>query len=231
MPDIKLTPRETIPVDFYDEIDVRVQKPRDINVDVNKPGDDRVMPDMVNVNVEPPNIPIDIVDSRKNVYEFKLNLRRALNGDLMIFDHSDIDIIILLEKKKIVAFAKDMMSEVVYGAENRLFTHLRKQGVIAYDSIQGGNVYGSMEGLLLEKKQEGEPEAFDYVLYQISEWMKLEKPHTDFIESHDEMMDDALLDPDEENSTELGEVPHEDEKGSIRQHGLFAPYLYGRYTY
>ena len=229
MPDIKLTPRDMIDVDFYDEVDVNVRQPTDINVNVRSPGDNR--PETVRINMEPPRIPVEVVDSRENVHEFKLNLRRALNGDLMIFDHADIDIIILLEKKKVVAFAKDMMSEVVYGAENRLFTYLRRQGVVAYDSIQGGNVYGSMEGLLLEMKEEAEPEALDYVLYQISEWMKLEKPHTDFLESHDEMMDDALLNPDDEHSTELGEVPHEEEKGSIRQHGLFAPYLYGRYTY
>ena len=49
--------------------------------------------------------------------------------------------------------------------------------------------------------------------------------------AHDEMMDNAMLDPDAENSTELGEVPHEEEKGSILQHNLFAPYLYGKYTY
>jgi hypothetical protein len=39
------------------------------------------------------------------------------------------------------------------------------------------------------------------------------------------------LRPDGEYSTELGEVPHEDQKGSIRQRNLFAPYLYGRYTF
>ena len=49
--------------------------------------------------------------------------------------------------------------------------------------------------------------------------------------AHDEMMDDYLTNPDQEDSTELGEVPHEEEKGSILQHNLFAPYLYGRYTY
>ena len=31
---------------------------------------------------------------------------------------------------------------------------------------------------------------------------------------------DAILNPDEDNSTELGEVPHEEEKGSIMQHNL-----------
>ena len=149
----------------------------------------------------------------------------------MIFDHKDIDIIILTEKKKIVAFAKDLMSDVVYGAENRLFNFLRQKGVVAYDSIQGGNVYGSMEGLMLERKGAKEPESIDYVLYQISEWVNTEKPYFDSVEAHDEMYDDYLLNPDEEHSTELGEVPNEEEKGGIRRHNLFAPYLYGRYTY
>lgn len=224
MPEYKTNPREMITVDFFDEVDVNVRRPSDVNVDVNRP-DQRQR-----VTLSPPKIPVEIINTKENVSNFKLNLRRALNGDLMIFDHSDIDIIILLEKSKIVAFAKDMMSEVVYGAESRLFSHLRKHGVVAYDSIKGGNVYGSMEGLLLEKKSD-EPDALDYVLYQISEWVKTEKPYSDSVEAHDEMMDDALLDPDEDNSTELGEVPHEEEKGGMRQQGLFTPYLYGRYTY
>tara|TARA_Y100001938_G_scaffold143741_1_gene217053 strand:- start:700 stop:1275 length:576 start_codon:yes stop_codon:yes gene_type:complete len=164
----------------------------------------------------------------KERYNFKLELRRALNGDLLIFDHADIDIVVLKEKKKIVAFAKDIMSEIVYGAENRLFEYLRKKGIIAYDSIQGGNVYGSLEGALLESK---EVDSVKAALYQISEWITTERPYFESAQAHDDMMDDALLDPDADNSTELGEVPQEEEKGSILQHNLFAPYLYGRYTY
>lgn len=164
----------------------------------------------------------------KERYNFKLELRRTLNGDLLIFDHADIDIVVLKEKKKIVAFAKDIMSEIVYGAENRLFEHLKKRGIIAYDSIQGGNVYGSLEGTLLDSKDIDSVKA---ALYQISEWITTERPYFESTQAHDDMMDDATLDPDADNSTELGEVPQEEEKGSILQHNLFAPYLYGRYTY
>ena len=138
---------------------------------------------------------------------------------------------ILVEKKKIVAFAKDMMSDIVYGAENRLFTYLRKQGVVAYDSIQGGNVYGSMEGLMLEMKGEKADKSLQYILYQISEWMSTEKPYFKSSEAYEDMMDDHLLNPDDEFSTELGEVPHEEEKGGIKYNGMFSPYYYGRYTY
>ena len=62
----------------------------------------------VSVKVAPPNVPVKVVDDSRHVYEFNLNLRRALNGDLMVFDHADIDIIILTEKKKIVAAARTL---------------------------------------------------------------------------------------------------------------------------
>ncbi len=204
MPIIKIQPEEIIPV---------------------------VVDRTVKVKVNDAPLRVNISDPSRQVYEFKIKLRRALNGDYMIFDHNDIDIMILVEKKKIVAFAKDMMSDIVYGAENRLFNYLRKQGVIAYDSIQGGNVYGSMEGLMLEMKGDKQPETVDYVLYQISEWLNTEKPYYESNEAHDDMMDDHLLNPDDEFSTELGEVPHEEEKGGILQRGMFSPYYYGRYTY
>ena len=171
---------------------------------------------------------IKIVDPNRQMLEFKLNMRRALNGDLMIFDHADIDIVVMLESKKIVAFAKDLMSEVVYGAESRLFDHLKKKGIVAFDSIQGGNVYGSLEAKILNSKDLDSVKAS---LYEISQWMDTERPHFKSLETYDEMMDDTLTHPDENNSTELGEVPQETEKGSIMQNTIFSPYAYGRYLY
>ena len=58
----------------------------------------------------------------------------------MIFDHADIDIIVMKEKQKVVAFPKDIMSEVVYGAQDRLFKFLTQKGLVRMDSIVGGSV-------------------------------------------------------------------------------------------
>ena len=68
-------------------------------------------------------------------------------------------------------------------------------------------------------------------LLKISEWMTEEQPYIAGTTAYDDLQDDALLEPDNENSTEFGEVPHAEEKGSLHQHNMFAPYLYGRYTY
>tara|TARA_R100001594_G_C4025169_1_gene260026 strand:+ start:451 stop:1068 length:618 start_codon:yes stop_codon:yes gene_type:complete len=201
-----------------------------VNIGNNEPNNIKVKinPDQdVDINVKE-TIKVNVTNSNKQLLEFQLMIRRALNGDLMIFDHSEIDIVVMPEKKKIVAFAKDIMSDSVYGAESRLFEHLKKKGVVAFDSIQGGNVYGSLEAKIHESK---ELDSIKATLYEISQWMDEERPYIDFTNSHSDEMEDHYLNPDEENSTELGEVPHEEQKGSILQRGLFAPYLYGKYTY
>jgi|TARA_R100000081_G_C4810651_1_gene170905 hypothetical protein len=175
-----------------------------------------------------PSVNIKITNNNLSTYVFELNARESLDGNLMIYDHKDIDIVLMQEQKKIVAFAKDIMTDSVYGAESRLFEFLRKKGIVAYDSIQGGNIYGSMEAKILDSKKY---DSVKSALLNIAEWFKEEKPSMEYEEEHDQMMNDALLNPDDEHATELGEVPHEEEKGSILQKNLFAPYLYGRYTY
>jgi len=175
---------------------------------------------------EPQGVKIEIVE--KDQIDFKLMTRDAINGDIMILDHKDIDIVLQQKDGKIITFAKDTISDFTYGAESRLMEFMRKKGILEYDSIQGGNIYGSLEGKLMESK---DVEVNKVVLKVISEWMATEESYLKGSTAYDDMSDDHLLSPDGEYSTELGEVPAEEQKGSILQHNLFAPYLYGRYTY
>ena len=175
---------------------------------------------------EPEGIKLEIV--YKDEIDFKLMTRSAVNGDIMILDHKDIDIVLKQGEGKILTFAKETISDYTYGAESRLMEFLRKKGVLEYDSIQGGNIYGSLEGKLMTSK---DVEVNKVALLNISEWMTTEESYLKGTTAYDDMSDDHLLSPDGEYSTELGEVPAEEKKGSILQHNLFAPYLYGRYTY
>ena len=38
-----------------------------------------------------------------------LNVRKSLDGNIMIFDHEEIDVVVMPSKSKVVAFPKDMM--------------------------------------------------------------------------------------------------------------------------
>ena len=162
-----------------------------------------------------------------SIAEIELNIRKTLDGDIMIFDHADVDIIIMKEKQKIIAFPKDIMSEVVYGAQDRLFKFLNKKGLIRFDSVVGGSVYGSLQADLLPSE---ELNSVRVTIINISKWIDEERPYFEFVEEYEEMDAKRLTDPDEKDSTELGEVPHEETKGALRPGYNYGPY-YQSYTY
>ena len=62
--------------------------------------------------------------------KLKLDIRKTIDGNLIIADHPDIDIVIMPAKKKILALASKLNSGTVYGAQNRLFNFLAKHVVI-----------------------------------------------------------------------------------------------------
>ena len=203
-----------------------------INVKLSSPPQPVIQNTSIGVKIDStPKIGVVINNPFLHEIKFKLNIREAHNGDLMIFDHPEIDIVVMVEKKKVVTFAKDLATDIVYGTSSRLMERLRTKGVIAYETIQGGNVYGSLEGQLLEMKNpEKENATMPLVLNQISEWIESERPYFETVEDYEQMYDDELTKPDAEDSTELGKVPQAAEKGSIRPY-VFGAYPYGGYYY
>jgi|TARA_R110000823_G_scaffold11344_1_gene38731 hypothetical protein len=161
------------------------------------------------------------------VANLKMKARRAINGDIMVFDHADIDVVMSPTTSKIVAFAKEAMSDLVYGAQDRLFSFLSKKGIVDRSSVQAGNVYGSMEGMMLSGVDR---DSFRMALINVSKWIDEERPYFEFAEKFGELTVDRFTDPDEEASTELGEIPHEEEKGSLRPGYNYGPY-WQNYTY
>lgn len=156
-----------------------------------------------------------------------LKARRTLNGNIMIFDHEDIDIVLSLENKKCITFPKDQMNDKVYDAQDRMFKYLSKRGVVEFSSVKGGNIHGSMEAMILESKIPG-VDGTQAVLYIISEYLNMERP---FFRNAEEIEDeklDRMLDPGPEHSTDLGDVPQSDKKGSmhpgIRPYGFMYNY-------
>ena len=161
-------------------------------------------------------------DGEKTV-TLELKARKSLDGNIMIFDHEEMDIVIMPKTSKVITFAKNDFSEMVYSAQSRLFEFLKRKGVIDYQTIQGGSVYGSLEGTIPVPIDES-LNSIDYAIYGIYKFLKEEKPYYDYIDDYEEMLDDHFTKPTDEDSTELGEVPQSSEKGSIRPGYNYAPY-------
>tara|TARA_Y100001970_G_C13789978_1_gene629748 strand:- start:95 stop:634 length:540 start_codon:yes stop_codon:yes gene_type:complete len=157
------------------------------------------------------------------VVQLEMDIRKSLNGDLMIFDHGDIDIVLSTNSNKILAFPKETMNDLVYGAQNRLFAHLRKRGLVIPESIQAGSYYGSFEGTLQKPFNESLNSA-KLALININSFIEEERPYFESTEAIISMADDELTHPDKTDSTELGEVPQRTEQGSIRTGFVRDPY-------
>ena len=144
----------------------------------------------------------------------KLQARRTLDGNIIVLDHEDIDIVFIPEKNKCITFPKENLSDKVYAAQDRMFNFMARKGIVSHDSIKGGNVFGSMEAEVLESKVPG-VDADQVFLYVLHEYINQEKPYFKSSSQYDDERLDRLLTPDDDNSTELGDVPQAAQKGSM----------------
>jgi hypothetical protein len=168
-------------------------------------------------------------EPKKVQTKMEINVRKASDGSLMIRDHTDIDIIIMPKKNKVLTLVKDHFTDDVYDSQNRLFKYLTKKGVIEFDSIRAGNVYGSMEAAYISEMFNG-ADPVQTVLFAIGKYIEQERPYFIYSKAVEEEEVERLTEPD--NQTELGEVPHKAEKGALPKdpYGYFFPHSSASYV-
>ena len=165
---------------------------------------------------------LKVVDKDEVLASFKLKATKTLDGNIIIQDHHDIDVVVRPEMKTIVTYKKEGADgATTYGASDRMFKYLSSRGIISLDSVQGGPILDSYEAKIPESNLKA---PIKVALLSISKWIESERPYFEYGEEYDEMMDDRLLNPDDEESTELGEVPQDKQKGSIVPGYYRSPY-------
>jgi len=120
-------------------------------------------------------INIKIGDAVKEPPKFKLNIRQTFDGSFIVYDHPDIDIVVMPDKRKILVLTNNSLnsSDKTYDIQNDFFKYMVKKGAILPDSVHVGNVYGSLEGTYPELKdiQKGVT-ATDLVILLVSQWVE-----------------------------------------------------------
>lgn len=153
----------------------------------------------------------------------KLNARKTLENNLLILDHDMIDIVLLPENSKVLAFPKNQSIEDAYSVQNRFFEFLADKGVVERSTIQGGNVFNSLEGTIPTSDTVNPLQAAVYV---ISEFIADEADVKKTAEEYEKNLEDYFLKPTDRDSTELGEVPQEAEKGAMVPGYYYIPLRY-----
>ena len=194
-----------------------------INVEIV---DEATTPDPITIRIgdkaaaPPPPAPPPKPKLQKKI---SLNARKSVDGNLMIFDHDDLDIVIMPAKNKVVAFPKDGITDSIYPAQDRLFYHLVKKGIVESNSVHGGNVYGSMEGSIVAS-YDNTVDPIEMAVFLVGQFVKEETPYYSLFKKQEKELHQDLTNPDDEDSTELGEVPHQEKKGSLRPGYIRGPY-------
>jgi hypothetical protein len=152
-----------------------------------------------------------------------LDIKKSLGGHLMIFNHKDINVVLKIRERKIIAYSKNTFSDVVYNTQNRFFNYLVEHGVVEPETIRGSNVFGALLAEYAENKEI--KDVSEIILYNIALFMLEEAKYMETVTKVEMEREEELLDPSDENSTELGEVPQETTKGTMQPY--YPGYSYG----
>ena len=146
--------------------------------------------------------------------QISLNARKTLDGKIMIMDHRDIDIVIDTEGNKIITFPKNEMSDEVYQTQSNYFKYLSDNGVVERESVQGGDVFASIQATYPDSLDEAVSPS-QVVLLSTYKFIEMEKPRFQTEEYYEDQVESWYTEPTDEDSTRLGEVPENPNKGSI----------------
>jgi|2_EtaG_2_1085320.scaffolds.fasta_scaffold15947_3 hypothetical protein len=151
--------------------------------------------------------------------KMNLNIRKAVDGSFMIFDHPEIDIVIVPSTNKVVSLPKKSYSEEIYAAQTEFFKHLLDAGIITPGSVQGGNVHGAMEGALMAPESPDLSVA-DLTVLSIGKFIEKVKPEYLFAKSYEEEIEDMYVEPSDDDTTPLGKIPQASRKGTIQPYDV-----------
>lgn len=166
----------------------------------------------INITVDSPTIRKE--NEPKPQATVEIAARKTLDNNILILDHEEIDIVVYPEKNKILTLAKDELNDRVYETQDRFFRYLFKKGVIDFSSVHAGNVYGSMEGSMLESKTEG-VDSTQMAMLTVEKFLNMERPHFMITKAYQKAEADRLTEPEADETTEMGEVSQDDIKGSM----------------
>lgn len=143
-----------------------------------------------------------------------MNVKKTLDGNILIKDHPLIDIMIVPANNKIVTMPKDDKYRDTYGAQKELFDLLRKFGLITYDSVQGSTLYGALEA---KYPKNDKIDSLSALLVGIYKLLQQHEQYSKIQQDYEETFEDSLTEPDQDESTdfETAMSTHRTRKGSI----------------
>ena len=138
-----------------------------------------------------------------------LVIKRMYNGDIIVYDHPEVNVVFSTKERKMTIMPKSSMSDHVWNVQKRMSDYFVNKGVVQPKSVRGGNVFFTLEAKLFEPGPDQKHiDPLEIFLYTIATFLKSEEPYYQkYNQNYDEEVE-HLTSPDDKYATELGKVPH-----------------------
>ena len=133
-----------------------------------------------------------------------LQVKKTLDGNLLISDHQYLDILVNPSENKIITMPKPGVDRDVYDYQKDLMYDLFKGGVTDASAPRGGPVFGMVETTY---PAESDVDPLQAILFRISEYLTKIQDSEQVAQEYDENVEDRFTDPNAKDSTAYGEIP------------------------
>jgi len=144
--------------------------------------------------------------------KIKLNIRKTLDNNIVIYDHPSMDIILIPTKNKIFTVPKEDSAFDSYPAQDRYFKFLDDKGALVRGTTRSGVILNSLESFYPPNNK---IDVLQVILLLTKRFMDKENEFINVAENYEESVEDMYVNPDEEETTELGEIPQKARKGNV----------------
>lgn len=142
----------------------------------------------------------------------KLNIRKTLDNNIVVYDHPAMDIIIIPSKNKVFTVPKDETPHDSYPAQDRFFKFLDKKGVLVKGTTRSGAILNSLEAFYPPNDK---IDVLQVILLLTKRFMDKENEFIHIADNYEDNVEDMYVNPEEKDTTELGEVPQRARKGHV----------------
>lgn len=99
---------------------------------------------------------IKVVVKQKPAKQIVLNMKKTVDGNILIDDRVDFYIFVFPYETRIVTIPKDFSNKFCTERQVKFFDFLSKSGIINPAEVQAGELYGSFESAYLTPREERE---------------------------------------------------------------------------
>ncbi len=164
------------------------------------------------VGIDPNSPPDIIIDIKGPIFTIKLDARKTLDNNIIVYDHKFFNVVFVPFKNKIITMPKQHVNRDTYNMQNDYLTFLQEKGAVQNGTIKGGGVFRSLEAFYPVNK---ELDVLQVLLLLTSDYMKNHGGDFAKMDDYIEDVEEMYVDPPDDETTPYGKVPQKAEKGTL----------------